>query len=385
MTRVRLVRRLGLGTALIGTWVGQAAARMLDVGPGRAYAAPGAAAARDGDTVRIAPGTYYDCALWRPNGLTIVGSGPGVVITDRACVGKAAFVVQGDNVTISGLSFARVRVVDGNGAGIRVEGQDLTVTDSRFVNNQVGILAGGRGGSLRISGCDFDGNGVSWDGQATHAVLAGSLDLLRIQGSSFRGARGGDQIASHARRAELVDNELVDEGGRMSGPLPRVDGGALVFEHNTVDLPRGAIPVSPKTLLFLLRYEPAWPGGHRPVSPILNTANERRAATMAGFRRALPRLRPERSRRTGGASKRRRSTAVSCGPEYGQWPCDLSPRATGALPDAVPISGAFMTPLAEDDGVMNAPLIATLLLVALSVLPRADFTDVAPPVCKSIV
>lgn len=120
------------------------------------------------------------------------------------------------------------------------EGQNLAVTDSRFVNNQIGILSGGRGGSLRISGCDFDGNGASWDGQATHAVLAGSLDVLRVEHSSFRRARGGDHILSAARRTELVDNWLTDEGGRMSGPLVRVAGGALAFTGNTVDLDRGA-------------------------------------------------------------------------------------------------------------------------------------------------
>ena len=242
MSGGRGVRRLGVAAVLPWACVGQAAAEVLDVGPGRTYAAPSDAAAvvRDGDSVSIAPGTYYDCALWRASGLTIAGTGPGVMITDRACAGKAAFVIQGDRVTIGALSFARVRVMDGNGAGIRAEGRDLVVTDSRFINNQVGILAGGQGGSLVVSGCEFDGNGVSWDGQATHAVLAGSLDLLRIEGSSFRGARGGDHIASRARRTELVDNRLADEGGRMSGPLISVAGGALVFEHNTVDLAPGA-------------------------------------------------------------------------------------------------------------------------------------------------
>lgn len=242
MTGLRQVCRLGVAAMLPLAWVGQPAARVLDVGPGGAFAAPSDAAAvvRDGDTVTIAPGIYYDCALWRASGLTIVGTGPGVVITDRACLGKAAFVIQGDRVTIGALSFARVRVMDGNGAGIRAEGRDLVVTDSRFINNQIGILAGGQGGSLRISGCDFDGNGVSWDGQATHAVVAGSLDLLRIEHSSFRGARGGDHIASRARRTELDDNRLADEGGAMSGPLVSVVGGVLSFAHNTVDLSPGA-------------------------------------------------------------------------------------------------------------------------------------------------
>ncbi len=234
--------RLPLAVVLYACSAGHPKARFLDVGPGHTYSAPSeaAAAVRDGDTVTIAPGTYYDCAVWQANGLTIAGTGPDAVITDQACMGKAAFVVTGDNATISGLTFARVRVMDGNGAGIRAEGRDLTVTNSRFVNNQIGILAGRRGGSLHISSCDFDGNGATPDGQPAHAVSAGALDLLRIEGSSFRNARGGDHIASVAGRTELLDNRLTDEGGHMSGALIWVAGGALVFERNTVNLTVGA-------------------------------------------------------------------------------------------------------------------------------------------------
>ena len=47
----------------------------LVVGPGEKYTTPSAAAraARDGDTVRILPGTYRDACVWRANRLNIVG------------------------------------------------------------------------------------------------------------------------------------------------------------------------------------------------------------------------------------------------------------------------------------------------------------------------
>jgi hypothetical protein len=238
----RFLKRLGLAAALLAALAGRSEARELDVGPGKAYAAPSdaAAVARDGDTVNIAPGIYYDCAMWHASGLTIAGTGPDVRITDKACAGKAAFVIEGNNVVIRGLSFARVRVIDGNGAGIRAEGRDLTVEGTSFVNNQIGILAGGQGGSLRIADCTFSANGVSLDGQPTHSVLAGALDLLRIERSSFQDARGGDHVISSARRTELADDRLTDEGGHMSGPLVTVLGGSLMLDHSTVDLSRNA-------------------------------------------------------------------------------------------------------------------------------------------------
>lgn len=228
-----------------------AAARVLEVGPGRAYPLPSAAAAaaRDGDSVAIAPGVYFDCAEWHASDLTIAATGPGVTVTDKACAGKAAFVISGDRVTVRGIGFARIRVPDGNGAGIRAEGSDLTVQDCGFVNNQDGILSGRQGGFLRISDSRFIANGASFDDRPTHAVLVGALDLLRIDHTSFREARGGDDVLSSARRTELVADRFADEGGHMAGALVMVHGGALTLDGNTVELAAGAAD-RPGAVLF---------------------------------------------------------------------------------------------------------------------------------------
>jgi hypothetical protein len=205
----------------------------------------------DGDTVTIAPGSYFDCATWRANGLTISGTGPDVVITDKACAGKAAFVIQGNGVTIRGLSFMRIRVPDGNGAGIRAEGRDLTVEDSRFVNNEVAILAGAEaGGSVRISGCTFTGNGTGAQDHKPYAVLAGPLDLLLVSHSVFEDAGGGGHIASTAVRTELIGDRLSDSGARTTGPLVSVNGGAVMLEGNTIDLGAGAADRPGAVLVF---------------------------------------------------------------------------------------------------------------------------------------
>ena len=87
------------------------------VGPGAAFRLPSAAAAAPpGDTIRILPGTYYDCAVWQGDDLTIKGSGEATRITDRICQGKAIFVVTGRNVRIRNLAVVRARHLDGHGA-----------------------------------------------------------------------------------------------------------------------------------------------------------------------------------------------------------------------------------------------------------------------------
>lgn len=192
--------------------------------------------------MHIAAGTYFDCAIWHAKDLTIEGEAADTtIITDTACAGKALFITDGRNTTIRHLTLARVRVPDGNGAGIRAEARDLTVQDVRFLDSQDGILDGADGGFLRVSDSAFIADGVSLDGAPTHAVIAGHLDQLRIERSRFAQARGGDDIASDAKHTELVGNTLADEGGRMTGPMVHIGGGTLLMEGNTVTLSPGAI------------------------------------------------------------------------------------------------------------------------------------------------
>ena len=116
------MRRLvmGLVAVLLPTAAG---AKVLEVGPGKAYGKPSAAAAAAvaGDTVHIAKGEYYDCMTLRTAGVTVEGSGPDTVLTDTVCGGKALIVAAADNITVRNLTLARARVPDGNGAGIRAE------------------------------------------------------------------------------------------------------------------------------------------------------------------------------------------------------------------------------------------------------------------------
>lgn len=214
---------------------------MLAVGPGAAFETPSAAAraAQDGDSVRIAAGEYFDCAVWRASHLTIEGMAGGTVLSDSACNGKAAFVVTGDDVTVRGLRFQRLRVPDGNGAGIRGEGHDLRVEDCAFDDDQVGILISGTG-SLTIRDSRFTAIGRTLDGRPTHAVLTGWLDRLDIVHSAFDHARGGDHVVAAGAAIVLDRNRFSDDGGAMQGPLVLLHGGTLTLRDNVFSLAPGA-------------------------------------------------------------------------------------------------------------------------------------------------
>lgn len=238
--RKRLLRRVGLAALFLGVagLASAAEARRLDVGPTLPLKMPSAAAAiaQTGDTILIQPGRYFDCAVWTADRLTIAGAGPGVVLTDKPCEEKALFVVRGNDVTIRNITFTRVRVPDGNGAGIRAEGRNLTVENSRFIDNEEGILAGDNPGSvITIVNSEFDDNGKCAEACA-HGVYVGQIAMLRVSGSRFFRTKVGHSIKSRALRTELRDNDIEDGPDGTSSYLVDIpNGGSLVMDGNRLE------------------------------------------------------------------------------------------------------------------------------------------------------
>jgi hypothetical protein len=213
-------------------------ARTLMVGADQELKLPSAAAAvaRDGDTIIIAAGEYFDCAVWRANHLTIEGKGTDVVITDKACEGKGLFIARGNDMTIRNLTFTRARVPDGNAAGIRAEGVNLRVEHSRFVNNENGILANPSPGStITIVDSEFIRNGKC-DPNCAHGIYTGEIALLHIEHSKFLETKVGHHIKSRALRTELIGNEIADgETGTSSYLVDIPNGGSLVMTDNIME------------------------------------------------------------------------------------------------------------------------------------------------------
>ena len=211
-----------------------ASGAVLKVGPGEALTVPSQAArvAGEGDTIEIAAGEYFDCAVWPQNRITITGpSDPATpaVLTDRACQGKAIFVLMGRGVTVRHLTFTRVRVPDGNGAGIRAEGADLTVAHSRFVNNQSGILSVNQPeGTLAILDSVFERNGAMMGEHCVATLHAGAQALLRIERSRFFDARACDMVRADAGRVEVVDSRFEDGDAGAARHMLALGGGTLL-------------------------------------------------------------------------------------------------------------------------------------------------------------
>lgn len=235
-----MITRYAVVVAVVLASCGAARAAVLDAGTGQRYAQPSAAiaAAKNGDTVRIRPGQYFDCAIIRQNNITIEGVGDGVVLTDSTCGGKGILVTNGNNITIRNLTLQRARVPDQNGAGIRAQGGNLTVEDTRFIDNQMDILAGGNPrATIRVIRSNFMNNGAcNRNGCVAHAVYIGALAELDVEQSRFLGTQNGHNIQSRAAMTRVINCDIQDgPDGISSYQISIPIGGSLIAEGNTLE------------------------------------------------------------------------------------------------------------------------------------------------------
>lgn len=233
------------GLAAIAFALGGAAASAatLQVGAGKTYTtiAAAAAAANPGDTIEIFAGTYTAGAVFDDDDLTIriaAGQAKWSVRISGAINGKGIFIIKGDNVTVDGLRFDNAVVPDGNGAGIRQEGANLTVRNSYFYGNEMGILAtplAGSEGPLTVIGSTFTNTRSRKSGSIGHGVYAiGRVTQLNVSGSTFLRGTKGHYIKSRALTSVITGNTIDDTNGSASYLIDISEGGAATIANNVM-------------------------------------------------------------------------------------------------------------------------------------------------------
>lgn len=113
----------------------------------------------DGTVIYVAPGKYehlgrQHCTAIRGNKIRIKGivganggrphvfARPDVESSRRSLCGQALWLISGDDVTVENFIFSGAHVRDENGAGIRLQGINLTVRGSLFYENDMGVRGG---------------------------------------------------------------------------------------------------------------------------------------------------------------------------------------------------------------------------------------------------
>ncbi|MEP6678524.1 MAG: hypothetical protein ABJB78_04445, partial [Betaproteobacteria bacterium] len=216
-----------------------AAAATLDVGPAAPYrsVAAAAGAARDGDTIEIAAGTYReDVAVFTQKRLTIRGVGGRVVLdaAGRVAEGKAIFVLRDGDYAVEGIEFRGARADDQNGAGIRLERGKLAVRRCTFADNENGILTGNDAAAeLRVVDRTFGAAPAT--SRLPHLLYVGRIARFMLVGSRLGGGRDGHLVKSRASFNDVRCNQLVDGvDGRASYELEFPDGGVAFVVGNII-------------------------------------------------------------------------------------------------------------------------------------------------------
>jgi hypothetical protein len=239
-----------------------ASAAVLAVGPGEAFArvADAIAAARDGDTIRIAPGIYPgDVAVITQHRLSIEAAGERPVIdaAGRDAEGKAIWVVRGGDVQIHNIAFRGARVAHGNGAAIRLERGRLSVHRGLFTDNEMGILTSNDPlVELRISASRF-ADAPRTPGALHHLLYVGRIARFELTDSQFANGWRGHLVKSRAKISRIYHNLLVDgPGGEASYEVDLPNGGDVVLAGNVIGQSHGSQNV---VLVSFGAESQAWP------------------------------------------------------------------------------------------------------------------------------
>jgi hypothetical protein len=220
--------------------IGDFAMAILMVGPNQQFTTLSAAisASHDGDTIYVQHGTYTNDFSEINTALNIIGLGgmAQFVATESPPNGKAILTTN-TNVTIDHLEFTGTKVAASNGAGIRYQGGNLTITNSYFHDNQMGLLAAGiQSGSISIDHSEFSHNVVS-DGSdhiGHNLYIGGPLGSVRVTNSYFHDAMLGHELKSRALNSDIENNRIYDYNSTASYSIDLPNGGNAIIRNNII-------------------------------------------------------------------------------------------------------------------------------------------------------
>lgn len=188
-------------------------------------------------TILIAPGTYHECAVQAGGRITFKAAQPGsVVFEGNPCEGKAILVLRGQGSVVDGIIFKGVSVSDGNGAGVRTEMGDLTVTNSMFLDSQEGILGGEPVGQrITIDHSTFAGLGqCDQSPDCAHSIYLANKGLVTITHNRFERGTGGHYVKLRVPNVNITDNSFDDtQGHKTNYMIDLPEGGTGTIARNT--------------------------------------------------------------------------------------------------------------------------------------------------------
>jgi hypothetical protein len=150
---------------------------------------------------------------------------------------QGIWVPSGSNTIVKNIEFsgAAIPASEGNnGAGIRIAGQNMTISNCYFHNNQEGILENNvTGSNIVIEFSEFAFNGAG-DGQS-HNLYIGHVASLQFTFNYSHDAVVGHLLKSRAGVNYILYNRLTGENGTDSYEIDLPNGGTSYVIGNLVE------------------------------------------------------------------------------------------------------------------------------------------------------
>lgn len=240
----RLKSVICASTILFVAVITPASAATRTVGPGKTFSTPckAFAAASDGDIIEIDGSVTYSgdvCGIYR-NNLVIrgVNGRPKINANGKNAMGKGTWVVIGSGTTIDRVEMYGAAVPDRNGAAVRLDGKHLTVRNSYFHDNQMGILTNNDGVSnIKIENSVFRGLQAA-SSSLYHNVYIGHVNSLYFRNNYSYDADVGHQLKSRAEWNDILSNRFSSTGsGQPSYEIDLPNAGTAFVIGNVIHQP----------------------------------------------------------------------------------------------------------------------------------------------------
>ncbi len=170
-------------------------------------------AAANGDTIKVAPGTYLENLVWQAKSIALIGAGADVTIVDGGGVGRCLTMTDvPDTASVEGFSF--VRGSADYGGGLYLDNSSPTLTNNVVSGNAAaGRYPAGDGGGLYL---------YRSSPTLTNNIIAGNS-----------GSVDGGGVGLYDSSASLISNTITGNSAMR--------GGGVYFEFSAPDLTRNII------------------------------------------------------------------------------------------------------------------------------------------------
>ncbi len=220
-----------------------ASGHVLRVGAGQAFTTLSQAltASQDGDTIQVAAGTYVNDFGTVNHKVIIEGVGGLARFVQQGVVwAPNGMLVVNTDATLRNLEFTGATNYSGHEGGIYVTGGNVTVDNSYFHHNDIGIrTADNAGATLSIFGTE-----AAWNGnvnKGTHNLAIGAIQSLTIQGSYIHGAITGHELSTRSFYTDIEGNRIIDgDGVAASFLINLAQGGDATIRDNVLEKGRDA-------------------------------------------------------------------------------------------------------------------------------------------------